>query len=89
VYNFINDFRQAKEAQYFKSFNYTTLGHSKLYHGGHPAANDEPLSWTQEQPYFYPKGTVQKCGYFDACPTNQSVETIMDQVSGVCSVSSE
>lgn len=96
VYNFINDFREAPGAAdwltmpgYFKSYNYTVLGHSKLFHPGHPANYDEPLSWTQEQPYFYPPtksaknpdGVFQDCGYFDVCPTNQSLETIMDQAT--------
>jgi hypothetical protein len=28
--------------QYFKQHNYTTIGHSKLYHPGHPVNFDEP-----------------------------------------------
>jgi iduronate 2-sulfatase len=27
-----------------------TLGHSKLYHPGHPLNEDQPLSWTQDAP---------------------------------------
>ena len=60
TWNFVNDYRQELPfvlsfPQYFKSYNYTVLGHSKLYHPGHPQNYDEPLSWTQEIPYyFYP-----------------------------------
>ena len=38
--------------QYFKQHGYTVLGHSKLYHPGHPQNYDEPLSWSPDQPYF-------------------------------------
>ena len=76
VFNFVNDFRDHAAGaawltlpQYFKSFNYTTLGHSKLFHFGHPERNDEPLSWSQEQPYVVQQGvpgvTPKGCGYFD------------------------
>jgi iduronate 2-sulfatase len=36
--------------QYFKHHNYTVLGHSKLYHPGHPQNYDEPLSFSQDNP---------------------------------------
>ena len=60
VWNFVNDFRQEMPfimsfPQYFKQNGYTVLGHSKLYHPGHPQNYDEPLSWSQDIPYyFYP-----------------------------------
>eukprot|EP00035_Acanthoeca_spectabilis_P029845 m.6657 g.6657 ORF g.6657 m.6657 type:complete len:652 (+) comp3870_c0_seq1:1-1956(+) len=87
VFNFVNDFRDFAAGaewlslpQYFKQFNYTVLGHSKLFHRGHPENNDEPLSWTQEQPYVSQVGVGENppgCGYFDVCPipfANQTVD---------------
>jgi hypothetical protein len=56
TWNFIDDFREGGAAwvtlpQFFKENGYTTLGHGKTYHPGHPANNDEPYSWSQDQPY--------------------------------------
>jgi hypothetical protein len=55
TWNFVNDFRQELPfvmsfPQYFKHHNYTVLGHSKLYHPGHPQNYDEPLSFSQDNP---------------------------------------
>ena len=64
TWNFINHFRQAGLSakggsvganwvtlpQLFKNFNYTVLGHGKMYHPNKPPGND-PLSWTDEQEY--------------------------------------
>ena len=64
VWNFINDFREGGTSdgvpgrqwvtmpQLFKDAGYLTNGHGKLYHPNHPPSNDEPLSWSQNQPYF-------------------------------------
>ncbi|KAJ8604475.1 hypothetical protein CTAYLR_000958 [Chrysophaeum taylorii] len=58
TWNFIDDFRHSGQSrlasgeewtslpQFFKSKNYSTLGHGKLYHPGKPPNNDEPYSWT-------------------------------------------
>jgi arylsulfatase A-like enzyme len=56
TWNFIDDFREGGAdwvtlPQFFKNNGYTTLGHGKLYHPGHPNNNDEPYSWSQDQPY--------------------------------------
>eukprot|EP00937_MAST-01D_sp_MAST-1D-sp2_P007299 g7299.t1 len=90
VFNFVNDFRDHAEGaawttlpQYFKQHNYTALGHSKLFHWGHPERNDEPLSWSQEQPYVGQQGAVKQpkgCGYFDVCPgvpENSTIDFVM------------
>ena len=91
MYNFVNDFRDHAEGaawltlpQYFKAHNYTTLGHSKLFHSGHPERNDEPLSWSQEQPYVSQEGVPgvnpEGCGYFDVCPgvaENSTIDYVM------------
>ena len=68
TWNFVNDFRQELPfvmsfPQYFKHHNYTVLGHSKLYHPGHPQNYDEPLSWSQDNPQTLnpnPPGDVPK-----------------------------
>ena len=50
--------------EHFKNNGYLTLGGGKLYHPGLPPNNDEPLSWSQDAPYFplkniaCPKGTA-------------------------------
>eukprot|EP00055_Hartaetosiga_balthica_P008669 m.32958 g.32958 ORF g.32958 m.32958 type:complete len:737 (-) comp6423_c0_seq2:179-2389(-) len=66
TWNFINHFRQGGLSdgvpgsdwvtfpEYFKNNNYTTLGHGKLYHPNKPPNWDEPLSWSQTQPYYPP-----------------------------------
>jgi hypothetical protein len=56
TWNFIDDFREGGAdwvtmPQFFKENGYTTLGHGKTYHPGHPSNNDEPKSWSQDQPY--------------------------------------
>ena len=83
------DFRQVYPfhpsfPQWFKQHNYTTLGHSKLFHWGHPERNDEPLSWSQEQPYVSQEGVPgvnpEGCGYFDVCPgvaENSTIDYVM------------
>jgi len=38
--------------EYFKQNGYITLGGGKTYHPGLPPNYDEPLSWSQELPYF-------------------------------------
>ena len=85
VWNFINDFRQELPfhvtfPQFFKQHNYSTTGHGKLYHPGHPISYDEPLSWSQNAsnafdpstaypPFPFDKAAPKGCGYFDVCPT--------------------
>ena len=64
TWNFIDDFRESGPEwitmpEFFKNNGYTTLGHGKLYHPGHPADNDEPKSWSQDQPYV--KLTTTSC----------------------------
>ncbi len=56
VWNFINTFREshpdwATFPEYFKQYNYTTLGAGKTYHPEMPPYSDEPASWTQEEGY--------------------------------------
>ena len=38
--------------EHFKNNGYTTLGSGKTYHPGHPPNWDEPLSWSQDIPYY-------------------------------------
>lgn len=38
--------------QHFKNNGYLTLGGGKTYHPGRPKDWDEPLSWSQDRPYF-------------------------------------
>ncbi|XP_065191297.1 iduronate 2-sulfatase-like [Sycon ciliatum] len=70
AWNFIDHFREpgvgadwVSLPQYFKNHGYYTWGGGKLYHPNLPPKNDEPLSWSQEIPYFpvtdepCPKGT--------------------------------
>ena len=45
--------------QYFKNHDYTVLGSGKVYHGGKPPNNDEPLSWSSDKPYVPP--SFDKC----------------------------
>jgi iduronate 2-sulfatase len=64
VWNFINFFRQSGLSadgstgadwlslpELFKAHGYVVLGHGKTYHPNKPPNNDEPRSWSQEQPY--------------------------------------
>jgi len=58
TWNFIDDFREGGAnwttlPQFFKAHGYTTLGHGKTFHPGHPANNDLPYSWDA-----YPCGTT-------------------------------
>eukprot|EP00965_Chrysotila_dentata_P170624 5632688-Pleurochrysis_carterae.AAC.1 len=43
--------------QFFKEHGYTVLGHGKMYHPFKPPFNDEPLSWSKDQPYVQPSET--------------------------------
>ena len=38
--------------EHFKNNGYTTLGGGKTYHPNHPPNWDEPLSWSQDIPYY-------------------------------------
>ena len=69
AWNFKNHFRQPDAGpnwislpQYFKNHGYYTWGGGKLYHPGLPPNNDEPLSWSQEMPYFPVKETPCPAG---------------------------
>lgn len=63
VWNFIDDFREGGASwvslpQFFKEHGYTTIGHGKTYHPGHPVNNDLPYSWDS-----YPSSTTNsRCG---------------------------
>ena len=94
VWNFINDFRQelpfhVSFPQFFKQHNYSTSGHGKLYHPGHPTNYDEPLSWSQNASsafdpstayptYIWEEAAPKGCGYFDVCPSFAARELFTD-----------
>eukprot|EP01050_Picozoa_sp_SAG11_P006839 SAG11_NODE_549_length_8592_cov_11.089721_4_plen_434_part_00 len=57
VWNFAQTFRETHPdwlafPQYFKLYNYTTLGVGKTYHPKLPPYADEPASWSQEEAYY-------------------------------------
>jgi iduronate 2-sulfatase len=41
--------------QYFKQHGYFTTGVGKSFHPNSPKNFDQPMSWSEELPYFYPK----------------------------------
>ena len=63
MWNFRSSFRQSQGPdwislpQWFKLHGYTTLGTGKVYHPGSLPNFDEPLSWSQNEPYIdgYPR----------------------------------
>jgi arylsulfatase A-like enzyme len=83
TWNFIDDFRESGPdwitlPEFFKHHGYTTLGHGKLYHPGHPYNNDEPKSWSQDQPYVGLTTTRcdQKNGGGNYCPDGVSPDNM-------------
>jgi iduronate 2-sulfatase len=100
VWNFINDFRQGGMSdgvpgqqwvtlpEFFVKHNYSTLGHGKLYHPGHPPNYDEPRSWSQTQPFspstnsgcpgtrFCPDGELPEDRFSDVNVTGHALTTL-------------
>lgn len=72
--------------QHFKKHSYITLGGGKTFHPGHPPNWDEPLSWSQDMPYFPfdEPGCPQEPsnpggGYIhNFCPTDQEMDAFFD-----------
>ena len=69
VWEFDDDFREENVGgtswvtlpQYFKQYGYLTMGGGKLYHPNRPANDDQPLSWSPEQPYFQGSNQAHTC----------------------------
>jgi arylsulfatase A-like enzyme len=86
TWNFIDDFRETGPdwvtlPEFFKNHNYTTIGHGKLYHPGHPANNDLPYSWDA-----YPSGTTnsgcqKQHGGGNFCPDGDSAPNQFSDVN--------
>jgi iduronate 2-sulfatase len=54
--------------EHFKKSGWLTLGGGKTFHPNHPKNNDEPYSWSQDQPY-YPFSYYKKNpSYNGPCP---------------------
>lgn len=56
AYNFIDDFREVGPdwvtlPQFFKNHGFVALGGGKTFHPDLPPNYDEPLSWSQDEPY--------------------------------------
>ncbi len=88
-WNFINHFRQVGPdwisfPQYFKSFNYTTLGTGKTYHPNLPPNWDTPFSWSSVRPYVSSGNSYPQCTRSDSkpsssvCPIDANVSTFGD-----------
>lgn len=85
-WNFIDHFREVGPdwitfPQWFKEHGYVTLATGKTFHPGLPPNWDEPLSWSDEEPYYYAPNAYPQCDEWPhsyACPNNASYETFSD-----------
>ena len=67
--------------RYFKNNGYLTLGTGKTYHPGLPSNFDEPLSWSQDEPYYFGANAYPQCSEWKnswACPTDADYSTFSD-----------
>lgn len=70
--------------QYFKINSYTTLGTGKTFHPNLPPAFDQPLSWSDEEPYYFPGSAYPACKEWPnsyACPNDDNLTTFTDWLS--------
>jgi iduronate 2-sulfatase len=87
-WNFIDSFREVGPEwvsfpEFFKTHGYVTLGTGKTYHPGIPPNYDEPMSWSQDEPYYmapngYPQCKVDGWKGSLACPNDDAIETFGD-----------
>lgn len=57
--------------QYFKQHGYLTYASGKLFHPGHPPANDYPTSWSTDESNTFYWGNQAPIGDADGCGTNK------------------
>ena len=66
---------------YTKEHGYVTLGTGKTYHPGIPKDYDEPLSWSQDEPYYMSPNGYPPCKTWPgsmACPSDGDWEGYSD-----------
>jgi iduronate 2-sulfatase len=89
VWNFQTSFRDALGSGVsslpgaFKNNGYVSIGMGKVYHPGHPKADDGALSWSLDKfPYFHPSGYANKISnasdstFQDGMTTDVAVRTL-------------